>query len=254
MEPEQEAKDGNEKCVHYDRKCLIKAVCCNKTYACRYCHDLKEFDDPYDIDQRHKIDIAKIDVIVCIDCQTEQKIQSKCVSCGVNFGNYFCEICRLFDNNDKKQFHCDKCQICRIGGRENYFHCDKCGCCLPNSLLDKHKCFEKTLNNDCPVCLVNMNDSQIPCSVLKCGHSMHYNCLMEFGKRDYRCPLCSKAICDTEVLFQAIEIEVNLTMMPIELQKDTNILCNDCEKDSTVKFHIVAMKCVHCGSYNTKIK
>lgn len=27
----------------------------------------------------------------------------------------------------KKQFHCDECGICRVGGRDKFFHCSQCG-------------------------------------------------------------------------------------------------------------------------------
>jgi len=27
------------------------------------------------------------------------------------------------DTTSKKQFHCEDCGICRVGGRENFFHC-----------------------------------------------------------------------------------------------------------------------------------
>ena len=42
-----------------------------------------------------------------------KQVKKDCEKCEVVFGNYFCGICRLFDDNDKKQFHCDKCGICR---------------------------------------------------------------------------------------------------------------------------------------------
>ena len=31
-----------------------------------------------------------------------------------------------------------------------------------------------------------------------------------------------------------------------------HILCNDCGKKNTVKFHFIAMKCPDCRSYNTQ--
>ena len=52
---------------------------------------------------------------------------------------YFCYECKLFDDEDKAQFHCDGCGICRIGGRENFFHCVTCNMCLPTHLEGKHK-------------------------------------------------------------------------------------------------------------------
>jgi len=45
----------------------------------------------------------------------------------------------------------------------------------------------------------------------------------------------------------------NNTLMSEELQRNVNIICNDCEKKSEGKFHIVAIKCKHCNSYNTNL-
>ena len=58
---------------------------------------------------------------------------------------YFCYECKLFDDEDKAQFHCDGCGICRIGGRENFFHCATCNMCLPTHLEGKHKVIDKLL-------------------------------------------------------------------------------------------------------------
>jgi hypothetical protein len=41
------------------------------------------------------------------------QVQSTCEECGTVFGNYFCSICRLYDDEDKQQFHCDGCGLCR---------------------------------------------------------------------------------------------------------------------------------------------
>ena len=51
-------------------------------------------------------------------------------------------MCKFFDDEflKKKIFHCDKCGICRVGGREATFHCDPCGACLGIGLLGKHEC------------------------------------------------------------------------------------------------------------------
>lgn len=47
---------------------------------------------------------------------------------------YTCLVCNLFDDEDKDQYHCDGCGICRIGGRTNFFHCEVCNMCLPLQL------------------------------------------------------------------------------------------------------------------------
>ncbi len=57
-------------------------------------------------------------------CETRQPTAAKCASCGVSFGLYTCLQCNFFDDDlSKKQFHCDKCGICRVGGSQNYFQC-----------------------------------------------------------------------------------------------------------------------------------
>ena len=85
------------------------------------------------------------------------QISNKCIGCGIQFGKYYCNKCRVFDNQDKGQFHCEGCGICRfdmlisvcwsskceslsrVGGRENYKHCDRCCACYANSYFDQHK-------------------------------------------------------------------------------------------------------------------
>ncbi|XLU92958.1 hypothetical protein S245_007310, partial [Arachis hypogaea] len=37
-----------------------------------------------------------------------------------------CAICNTEQPIGKQQIHCDECEICRVGGQENYFHCKKC--------------------------------------------------------------------------------------------------------------------------------
>ena len=38
------------------------------------------------------------------------------------------------ETESRKQFHCQECGLCRIGGRESFFHCPTCGCCYSTSL------------------------------------------------------------------------------------------------------------------------
>ena len=38
------------------------------------------------------------------------------------FGSaHFCSVCKLFDDTDKGQFHCEGCGICRLGLSINKF-------------------------------------------------------------------------------------------------------------------------------------
>ncbi len=71
----------------------------------------------------HELDRKCVSRVVCGLCSTEQPVAAACVSCGTAFGRYTCLECRFFDDDVRKgQFHCDKCGICRVGGRDNFFH------------------------------------------------------------------------------------------------------------------------------------
>ena len=199
--------------------------------------------------------------MVCSLCGIEQPPAGECAGCGVSFGAYFCATCVFYDDEDKGQFHCDKCVraasagggkrrrvhaherscvcaslscvrvrvcavvcvcarvcvcvcvcvcwiglgayakaaactladtlshslshahtrththsrrthtrththvlalrrcgICRVGGADQYFHCDKCGCCYSVELRDNHKCVERSMHSNCPVCFEYLFD------------------------------------------------------------------------------------------------
>ncbi|RXN20540.1 RING finger and CHY zinc finger domain-containing 1 [Labeo rohita] len=89
-------------CEHYVRSCLLKAPCCGKFYVCRLCHDAEE---------NHQMDRFKVREVKCAACNTIQEAQQTCKECEVKFGEYYCDICHLFDK-DKKQYHCQPCGIC----------------------------------------------------------------------------------------------------------------------------------------------
>lgn len=113
-----------------------------------------------------------------------QPVTNRCVDsfCGVEFAQYFCSICKFYDDDAKKAiYHCDKCKICRIGkGLDiDYFHCDRCNACMSIS-LKKHKCVERSLESDCPICHTFMFTSTTPVMFLPCGHCMHVTCYEEY--------------------------------------------------------------------------
>ncbi|PWA64538.1 E3 ubiquitin-protein ligase MIEL1 [Artemisia annua] len=180
-------------CKHYHRRCMIRAPCCNEVYGCRHCHN--EATNMLDsIADRH--DIVRYDVtqVICSVCDSEQPVARQCTNCGVNMGEYYCEICKFFDDDtSKEQFHCDDCGICRVGGRENYFHCKKCGSCYALSLRNNHSCVENSMRHHCPICYEYLFDSLKDTTVMKCGHTMHSECYNEMIKRSsFSCPICSK--------------------------------------------------------------
>ncbi|CAB3257906.1 unnamed protein product [Arctia plantaginis] len=177
-----------------------------------------------------------------------------CENCGVRFGKYTCLICNLFDDDDKRQYHCDGCGICRVGGRDRFFHCERCNMCLPVQLQQVgHRCVENVSRSNCPVCLEDIHTSRIPCHIPDCGHLLHRPCFEQLlHSGHYACPTCQTSMIDMTNLWSYLDSEVAATPMPPEYADyKATILCKDCHKLSTVKFHVVGLKCQHCGAYNT---
>ena len=242
-------------CSHYRRRCRIRAPCCGEIFDCRHCHN--EAKNNINVDQklRHDIPRHQISQVICSLCGTEQEVQQVCINCGVCMGKYFCQTCKLFDDDtSKRQYHCDGCGICRIGGRENFFHCYKCGCCYSILLKNSHPCVEGAMHHDCPVCFEFLFESTYDVTVLPCGHTIHADCLKEMkGHSQYACPLCSKSVCDMSKVWEKFDEEIAAIPMPEPYQnKMVSILCNDCGTNSEVRFHVVAQKCPNCKSYNTR--
>lgn len=197
------------------------------------------------------MDRFKVVEVQCLKCKCVQKAQKSCEHCNHVFGDYYCDICHLFDK-DKKQYHCDGCGICRIGPKEQFEHCAKCNLCLPLSFRGNHKCIENVSRQDCPICLEDIHTSRVGARVLPCGHLLHSPCYEDMLKQGYRCPLCMRSVLDMTQYWLRLDEEVAQTPMPTEYQNMTvNILCNDCSKRSTAPFHVLGMKCESCKSYNT---
>ena len=77
----------------------------------RICHD--EEVNSHTLDSRK--DVNKIR---CKVCNTEQGVSNRCINveCNIEFGKYYCEVCRLWENREeiyKDIYHCEKCNICR---------------------------------------------------------------------------------------------------------------------------------------------
>ncbi|KAG5238030.1 hypothetical protein OIU76_014539 [Salix suchowensis] len=246
---------GNYGCSHYRRRCKIRAPCCNEIFDCRHCHnDVKNGLETNPLD-RHDIPRHEVTKVICSLCDTEQDVQQDCINCGVCMGKYYCSKCKFFDDDvSKNQYHCDECGICRTGGKENFFHCNKCGCCYSMLMKDAHRCIERAMHHNCPVCFEFLFDTMRDITVLPCGHTIHLECLREMEQHcRYSCPVCSKSICDMTGLWKKLDEEISATPMPETYQnKMAWILCNDCGANSRVQFHIVANKCLSCNSYNTR--
>jgi len=235
-------------CQHYKRKCMLVSPCCDTVYNCRFCHD--------DEVSTHSLDRRAVTEVVCIECNTRQTVSNLCImpECGTVFGGaYFCAICKLFDDVDKGQFHCDGCGICRAGGRDKFTHCDTCGLCLPAG--KEHKCISNTSHNNCPVCLEDIHTSRREAHIPPCSHLLHIDCFNGMIKEGlFACPTCGLSMHDMSRVWADIDREVANTPMPREyLGLHREILCKDCNKTSIVAFHIVGMKCRPCGSYNTAL-
>ncbi|XP_011156211.1 RING finger and CHY zinc finger domain-containing protein 1 isoform X2 [Solenopsis invicta] len=236
--------NDNYGCEHYKRKSKFVTPCCNKVYTCRFCHDEQE---------AHTVNRKEVTELICVLCDTRQPVQATCQNCHCQFGKYTCLECNLFDDEDKNQYHCDGCGICRVGGRDKFFHCAKCNMCLPIQLQNGHTCIENVSHSNCPVCLEDIHTSRIPCHIPDCGHLLHRMCFEELlNSGHYACPSCQVSLLDMTDLWKYLDAEVSLTPMPEEYTDcKTDILCKDCHEESTVKFHIVGLKCLNCGSYNT---
>lgn len=232
-------------CKHYRRRCALICFTCQKPFTCRFCHDEVEFN--------HELDRKSVVEIQCLECDRRQPVASHCLGCKIQFALYFCSICRLYDDEDKNQYHCEGCKICRIGGRENFFHCQTCDMCLAISMRDNHKCIEKMSRSNCPVCLEDLHTSRKACRVPKCGHMLHFKCMQQLLKTgNYACPTCSVSMVDMSTVWERLDYEVNLTPMPTEYRDlKVAVLCRDCHHESKSSFHVLGQKCKQCGSYNT---
>lgn len=126
---------GEHGCRHYRRRARLVAPCCGEAFWCRHCHNEARAANEWDPAKRHELERTAVRELVCALCSTRQPAARACGACGAAFGAYACLRCCFFDDDTRKrQFHCDQCGICRVGGQENFFHCATCGCCYSKSL------------------------------------------------------------------------------------------------------------------------
>ncbi|KAL5791733.1 hypothetical protein ACOSP7_000327 [Xanthoceras sorbifolium] len=249
----QDAGKLQHGCEHYRRRCKIRAPCCYKIFPCRHCHNeaVSSLSNPK---EHHELVRRDVKQVVCSLCNTEQQVAQICSNCGVKMGEYFCNICKFYDDETSKgQFHCDDCGICRVGGRSEFFHCQKCGSCYSVSVQNNHVCVENSMKNYCPVCYEYLFDSIKGSTVMNCGHTMHSDCFRAMADQNqYRCPICSKTVINMSDYWELLEMEIEANKLPEEYQYDVSILCNDCNNTSKAPFHILGHKCRQCNSYNTR--
>ncbi|XP_057508284.1 zinc finger protein BRUTUS-like isoform X1 [Actinidia eriantha] len=235
-------------CEHYKRNCKLRAACCGKLFTCRFCHD-KVSD--------HSMDRKTTSEMMCMRCLKIQAVGPICTtpSCnGLSMAQYYCSVCKFFDD-ERIVYHCPFCNLCRLGKGlgADFFHCMTCNCCLGIKLAD-HKCREKGLETNCPICCDFLFTSSATVRALPCGHFMHSACFQAYTCTHYVCPICSKSLGDMAVYFGMLDALLASEELPEEYRdRCQDILCNDCDKKGTSRFHWLYHKCGFCGSYNTRV-
>ncbi|KAI0451786.1 hypothetical protein F5B21DRAFT_485594 [Xylaria acuta] len=243
IEPNDEKLLG---CEHYRRNVKLQCSTCDRWYTCRFCHDNAE---------DHILIRKETRNMLCMFCGTAQRASQACVSCEAPAARYYCDICKLWnDDPDKPCYHCSDCGICRIGHGigKDFYHCKKCCACIAISTQSDHKCIERAIDCDCPICGDYMFTSPKRVCFMKCGHSIHRDCLDEHQKTSYKCPICNKSLLNMESQFRNLDLSIQAQPMPPEF-KDTRaiVLCHDCSAKSSTMYHWLGLKCGVCQSYNT---
>ncbi|KAF3784080.1 E3 ubiquitin-protein ligase [Nymphaea thermarum] len=132
-------------------------------------------------------------------------------------GEYFCEVCKFYDDETPKgQFRCDDCGICRLDLVIQ-------SCCVTTTRV------ENSIRHHCPVCCEYLFDSILDITVLKCGHTMHRNCLNKMKKHEQHafrnflswsftinsCPICFKSIFDMSTVWRMIDDELGVDVATV---------------------------------------
>ncbi|KAL5662643.1 hypothetical protein ACJX0J_029768 [Zea mays] len=199
-------------CEHYKRNCKLVAACCDKLFTCRFCHD-KVSD--------HTMDRKSVMEMMCMQCLNVQPVGPNCQSpsCnGLSMAKYYCSICKFFDD-ERSVYHCPFCNLCRLGSGlgTDFFHCMKCNCCLGIKMIE-HKCREKMLEMNCPICCDFLFTSSAPVKGLPCGHFMHSACFQAYTCTHYTCPICCKSLGDMTVYFGMLDGLLAAEQLPEEYQ------------------------------------
>jgi uncharacterized CHY-type Zn-finger protein len=104
-------------CQHYKRNVKVQCYECRRWYTCRHCHDAVE---------DHNLNRTRTQNMLCMACGTPQKAADHCKKCELESACYYCDLCKLWDNNSKKKiYHCPDCGICRRGEGlgKDFYHC-----------------------------------------------------------------------------------------------------------------------------------
>ncbi len=107
-------------CPHYKRNVKLQCSACERWYTCRFCHDDKEDHSLVRRETRH---------MLCMLCGHAQAASEECRGCGEIAARYYCDVCKLWDDDPQKSiYHCNDCGICRVGQGlgKDFFHCEVC--------------------------------------------------------------------------------------------------------------------------------
>ncbi|KAH8197636.1 hypothetical protein TruAng_008220 [Truncatella angustata] len=158
----------------------------------------------------------------------KRNVKSECSSCG---HWYTCRFCH--DNTEDhpmtaKDTRHMLCMYC--GAAQKVGEACKCNACLNINFENAHRCIERLLDCDCPIC----------------------DCWDEHIKHAYKCPICNKSIVNMETQFRRLDMAIETQPMPEKFQDTRAVVsCNDCCAKTTVKYHWLGLKCAVCQSYNT---
>ncbi|KZF25516.1 zf-CHY-domain-containing protein, partial [Xylona heveae TC161] len=225
-------------CQHYKRNVKLQCADCARWYTCRFCHDERE---------DHALNRRKTKNMLCMVCSFPQPAGAQCQQCNTTAAYYYCEICKLWDDdNEKSIYHCDDCGICRVGQGlgKDFYHCKTCGVCMSIAIADSHRCIERSTDCNCPICGEYMFTSPHTVVFMKCGHSIHHKCFYEHMKTSYRCPICNRSVVNMEIQFRNLDRAIEEQPMPPQF-RDTQavVSCNDCSAKTIVPYHWLGLKC-----------
>ncbi len=128
----------------------------------------------------------------------------------------------------------------------------KCMACVSMSDTNNHKCIERAVDSDCPICNEYLFNSPKSVMFMQCGHSIHLLCFEELKKTSYRCPLCNKSCVNMEYHFRQLDMQIFQQPMPPDYADSRAVIsCNDCCAKSQTAYHWLGLKCAVCRSYNT---
>ena len=209
--------------------------------------------------EHHNVDRFAIREIICRKCYTKQSSKTNnCINCGIQFGQYHCDICNLWMSNEERPYHCPDCGFCRVGGGENFQHCQDCGMCIDKQLFQDHNCKVGKYMSNCPVCQEDLFSSRDASHELPCGHAIHWHCFRELASHDSRCPMCKKTAETPERMkptWDAMAMGIAMQPVPPELSKLVTIKCNDCETvQEDRSWHFLGVRCNQCESFNTVVE